>query len=90
MMMDCPKGWKSNAKLSKNITIQSRTVNICDGICDSADLCGKTDCEHYDITREGTRRFQKANAYEHTLEGMIEVQKLKRLMKAEKENLNFK
>jgi hypothetical protein len=83
--MNCTKGWKSSSKVNKNFTFESRVVNICDNICDCADLCGITDCEYYDATREGTRRFINALNYEHTLEGVIEVQKKKAQMKAEKE-----
>ena len=40
MQFDCPYGWKSVAKVGSNFTWESSTVNICDGICDSCDLCG--------------------------------------------------
>jgi hypothetical protein len=36
---------------------------------DSADLCRLSDCEFYDISEDPTRRFLKAQAKEHTLEG---------------------
>jgi hypothetical protein len=36
---------------------------------DSADLCKRADCEFYDISEDATRRFLKAQAKEHTLEG---------------------
>jgi hypothetical protein len=35
----------------------------------SADLCERADCESYDISEDATRRFLKAQAKEHTLEG---------------------
>ena len=85
MHMNCPKGWKSSTKVNQNFTSESRVVNICDNICDSADLCGITDCEYYDVTRQGTRRFLNALSYEHTLEGLIAVQKKRDQMKAQRE-----
>lgn len=85
MHMNCPKCWKSSAKVNQNFTFESKVVNICDNICNSADLCGINDCEYYDVTREGTRRFINALNYEHTLEGRLEVQKKKAQMKADRE-----
>ncbi len=67
MKVDCPYGWKSVSKLG-NVTFESATVNICDGICDSADLCGIETCEFYDLSPEANRRFARALAYEQTLE----------------------
>lgn len=42
------------------------TVNVCDSICDSADLCGIDACEFYGISPEATRRFIRALNYEQT------------------------
>lgn len=67
MKVDCPYGWKSVAKVG-NLTWENSTVNICDGICDSADLCGIETCEFYDLSPEANRRFARALAYEQTLE----------------------
>lgn len=44
-------------------------VDVCGGVCDSPDFCKIEDCEFYDVTREGTRRFMKASAEEETIEG---------------------
>lgn len=68
MWMDCHKGFKNRLKTG-NIVLEDVRVNVCAGICDSADLCGIEDCEFYDVTREGTRLFLQTNAHEHTLEG---------------------
>jgi hypothetical protein len=70
MTFDCPYGWKSVSKFG-NVTFESATVNICDGICDSCDLCGIEHCEFYDTSPEATRRFLRANAQEHTLEHLL-------------------
>ncbi len=68
--MECPYGWKSVAKIG-NVTLESATVNICDNICDSADLCGITRCEFYDLSPEANRRFAAGIAYEQTLEYLL-------------------
>ena len=70
MKFDCPYGWKSVTKLG-NITFESPTVNICDGICDSAHLCDIESCEFYDPSPEASKRFLRANAQEHTLEHLL-------------------
>jgi hypothetical protein len=70
MTIDCPHGFKRVTKL-KTVTWEDQTVAVFDGICDSCDLCGIRRCEFYDDTREGTRRFQRAAAHAHTLEGML-------------------
>jgi len=77
MHVNCPNGWKSVGRLN-NISIESRVVNICAGICDSPDLCGKRECEYYDTSREANRRFIQANGHEHTLEGLQERKEKKR------------
>ena len=71
MKFQCPYGWKSVAKVGDFFTWESSTVNICDGICDSADLCGIDSCEFYDISPEATRRFLRTNAHEDTLEHLL-------------------
>jgi hypothetical protein len=68
MKFQCPYGWKSVAKVGSNFTWESSTVNICDGVCDSCDLCGIETCEFYDISPEATRRFIRALNYEQTTE----------------------
>ena len=70
MKFECPYGWKSLTKLG-NVTFESATVNICDGICNSCDLCGIAHCEFYVISAGATRRFLRANAHEHTLEHLL-------------------
>ena len=70
MKFDCPYGWKSVTKCG-NVTFESATVNICDGICDSADLCGIESCEFYDTSPEASKRFLRANAHEHTAEHLL-------------------
>jgi len=73
MTFDCLEGRSSIAKFG-NLTIKSKTVEICDNICAHADLCGIEHCCFYDLSREATRRFQRAQAHEHTLEGLLERQ----------------
>jgi len=68
MQVDCPKGWKWVKRIGA-ITLEDHRVNICDGVCDSADLCKRADCEFYDISEDATRRFLQSQAKEHTLEG---------------------
>jgi hypothetical protein len=68
MKFECPYGWKSVAKVDNNFTWESSTVNICDGICDSCDLCRIEHCEFYDISPKATRRFIRALNYEQTAE----------------------
>ncbi len=68
MQVDCPKGWKWVKQIG-NIIFEDCRVNICDGVCDLADLCKRADCEFYDVSEDATRRFLKAQAKEHTLEG---------------------
>lgn len=80
MEVNCPYGWKSVGRL-KSISIESRLVNICADICDSADMCGKRECEYYDTSREATRCFIKAQNNEETLEGMLEAREKKRAFK---------
>jgi hypothetical protein len=50
------------------LRVHHTKVQIYDGICDSADLCGIKSCRFYDTSREATRRFMRAQAEEHTLE----------------------
>lgn len=70
MQVDCPKGWKWVKQIG-NITFEDHRVSICNGICDSADLCARTDCEFYDVSEEATRRFLLAQRKEHSLEGIL-------------------
>lgn len=74
MRVSCPRGWKRKSKVGST-TFESDVVNVCGDICDSPDLCGIEDCEYYDISREANKKFQQANAREHTLEGLIERRK---------------
>jgi len=67
MKFECPYGWKSVTK-SGNVTLESATVNICDGICDTADHCGIQSCEFYDTSPEATCRFIRALNKEQTAE----------------------
>ena len=65
MTFDCPYGWKSVAKVG-NVTWENSTVTICDGICDSCDLCRIESCEFYDTSPASTRRFLQALYHEQT------------------------
>jgi hypothetical protein len=70
MKFDCPYGWKSVTNCG-NVTLDSATVNIWDGVCDSCDLCGIKSCEFYDTSPEATKRFLLANAREHSREHLL-------------------
>lgn len=67
MKFECPYGWKSVIRLG-NVTFESVSVNICDGICDSCDLCGIGSCEFFDVSPEATKRFLRALSFEQTAE----------------------
>ena len=68
MHVNCPQNWKSSLRVNSSLIIEDHQVNICNDICDCADLCGNDDCQFYDLSREASREFMKANAFEHTLE----------------------
>ncbi|MCP9496913.1 MAG: hypothetical protein MSG64_21045 [Pyrinomonadaceae bacterium MAG19_C2-C3] len=67
MKLECPYGWKSVARVG-SVTLESRVVNICGNICDSADRCGIKRCEFYDLSPEADRHFREAIADEQTIE----------------------
>ena len=68
--INCPHGHRWIGRLSQSVTYENRQVNIFAGVCDSCDLCGCRDCEYFDDTEEGSRRFQQGLAELHgTLEG---------------------
>ena len=69
MRIECPKGFRSTVKAGK-MNLVFTEVDVCGGVCDSADFCKIEDCEFYDVSREGTARFMQAAAEEHTLEGL--------------------
>lgn len=74
MYLKCPEGWESTRTETikgVTITVHHTKVQIYDGICDSADLCGRKHCRFYDTSREATRRFLRAQAEEHTLEHLL-------------------
>lgn len=72
MQVDCPKDWKWVKQIG-DITFEDHRVHICDGVCDSADLCGMADCEFYDISEETTGRILQAQRKEHSLEGKFPI-----------------
>jgi hypothetical protein len=76
MRCNCSHGWKRTTKL-KNLVVENSSVEIHDGVCNSADLCGITHCDYYDLTQEGTRRYLKALGRSHTLEGILEERRRK-------------
>jgi hypothetical protein len=80
MQIDCPKGWKCIMRFG-NITFEDHRVSICDGVCDSADLCGIAECEFYDLSEDATRRFLQAQVKEHSLEGVLHQESLRRKSK---------
>lgn len=63
--INCPHGHRWIDRLSRSITWENRMVSIFAGVCDSCDLCGFRDCEYFDDTVEGTRRYQQALAQLH-------------------------
>tara|TARA_B100000614_G_scaffold62310_1_gene55239 strand:+ start:733 stop:984 length:252 start_codon:yes stop_codon:yes gene_type:complete len=78
MTINCPHGqrWISHFKKAGFI-FENRTVQIFNGVCDHCDKCGVTDCEYFDDTPEGTRKFCQGLAHSHTAEGMLEEKQLK-------------
>lgn len=70
MKLECPYGWESVSRIG-SVTLQSATVNICDGVCDSCDLCGIEACEFHDISHEASRRFFRTQAQEQTLKHLL-------------------
>jgi hypothetical protein len=71
LKFECPKGWKSVVKIG-SVTLESATVNISNGVCDSADLCGIESCEFYDTSIEATQEFFRGQKKEQTLEYLLE------------------
>ena len=70
--INCPHGQRWIDRLSRSVTWENRLVNIFAGVCDSCDRCGFRDCEYFDDTPEGTRRFQQGLAQLHaTVEGRL-------------------
>jgi hypothetical protein len=68
--INCPHGQRWLARLNSSVTFENRRVNIFNGVCDSCDLCGCRDCEYFDDTPEGTRRYQQGLAQLHaSIEG---------------------
>jgi len=68
--INCPHGHRWMARVNPSVTCENRQVNILGGVCDSCDLCGCRDCEYFDDTEAGSRRFQKGLAELHgTIEG---------------------
>ncbi len=69
--INCPHGHRWISRLNPSVTWENRQVNILGGVCDSCDLCQFRECEYFDDTPEGSRRFQKGLAELH---GSIEGQ----------------
>jgi hypothetical protein len=70
--INCPHGHRWIARVSRSVTSENREVNIFAGVCDRCDLCGFRDCEYFDDTPEGTRRYQQGLAELHgTIEGQF-------------------
>lgn len=68
--INCPHGHRWISRLSRSATYENRQVNIFAGVCNSCDRCGFRECEYFDDTAEGSRRYQQGLAELHgTLEG---------------------
>jgi hypothetical protein len=73
MYVKCPEGWTMTRKVKlgrATVTVHHSKVQIYAGICDSADLCKRTECRFYNTSPEATRLFCRAQAEEHTLEAL--------------------
>lgn len=82
MDVNCPFHHERVGKLNKNVTLVNRLVIIHGGVCDRSDKCPMDGtCPFHDNSREATRRFMKACAYSHTMEGMLQDAELKRQFK---------
>ena len=71
MRIPCPEGWTATRKETikgVTLTVQHTTVQIYGGVCDSCVLCGIATCRFYDTSATATRRFQRAQGEEHTLD----------------------
>jgi hypothetical protein len=70
--ISCPHGHRWISRLNPSVTWENRQVNILGGVCDSGDLCQFRDCEYFDDTEEGSRRYQQGLAALHgTIEGQF-------------------
>ena len=72
MYVKCPEGWSTvrTQQLGRaTIRVQYSQVQISAGVCDSADLCGRTSCRFYNTSPEATL-FMRAQAEEHSLEAL--------------------
>lgn len=70
--INCPHGQRWVSRQNRSVVYENRQVDIFGGVCNSCDLCGFRDCEYFDDTPEGTRRFQKGLAELHaTVEGRL-------------------
>jgi hypothetical protein len=71
MYVKCPEGWSTvrTEQLGREtVRVHYSKVQIYAGVCDSADLCKRTQCRFYNTSREATRLFMRAQAEERTLE----------------------
>ncbi len=69
--IDCPRGWKSVAKLG-SLTIEDTRVEIYAGFCSHPDRCGITACQYCDRSPAATRLFVAARIFfEETVEGQV-------------------
>jgi hypothetical protein len=73
--INCPRGCRWISQRG-NLTFEFRDVEIFNGVCDHSDRCDIRDCEYFDDTKQGTRKFLQGLYHSHTLEGMKEDQRL--------------
>lgn len=73
MYVKCPEGWSTvrTQQLGRaTVRVHYSKVQIYAGICDSADLCGRTSCRFYNTSPEATRLFMRTQAEEHSLNAL--------------------
>lgn len=84
----CPRGCRWISK-RKNITFEFCDVDIFNGVCDHSDRCEIRDCEYFDDTKEGTRRFSEGLRESYTLAGQIADKKLEDELRAKRKGLSL-
>jgi hypothetical protein len=84
----CPRGcrWISQRN---NITFEFVDVDIFNGVCDHSDHCDIRDCEYFDDTPEGTRRFIDGMNAAETIEGRLADKRLEAELRAKRKRLSL-
>jgi hypothetical protein len=79
--IDCPRGCRWISRRG-NLTLEFRDVDIFNGVCDHSDRCDLRDCEYFDDTPQGTRKYLEGLCHSRTLDGANEDQRLQAVLRA--------